>query len=349
LVTFLRFLFLAIAGGMVIFILVDVFDNIGSFLDNKATVSMVARYYLYEAVWVIDIVLPIAMLMATLFTVGSLARYNELTALFAAGRSMLQVTRPLLVMAVLTALFSLYWREFVLPQANLAKDRVWEIEIHNRPERIRPTKNIALTGEDGRLYYARTYNPQTEVVTGLRVVHLASAQILQRIDAARAKWDGQNWLLQNGTRRDFSEDQEIVVPFEKWLATDLAINPDNLYRDRVKPEDMNIRQLLRHIELVRKSGGNTTKNNVDIQFKLAFPAVHIIVVFMGIFLASGPRKTTIATGFGLTVLISFGYYFLMNLGRALGHSGSLPPITAGWGGNAVYCLICWGLFWRARR
>ena len=112
---------------------------------------------------------------------------------------------------------------------------------------------------------------------------------------------------------------------------------------------MNIRQLVAHRDLLRQTGGDPTAVDVDIQFQLAFPLVNLIVVCLGIVLASGPRKTTIASGFGLTLLVGFGYYLMMMFGRSLGHSGVLPPLVAGWGGNAVYVLLAWGLFARARR
>ena len=88
---------------------------------------------------------------------------------------------------------------------------------------------------------------------------------------------------------------------------------------------------------------------VDLQFKLSYPVVNLIVVFMGILLASGPRKTTVASGFGWTILISFGYYLAMNFGRALGHSAVLPPWPAAWAGNLLYGVVAMGLFLRARR
>ncbi len=88
---------------------------------------------------------------------------------------------------------------------------------------------------------------------------------------------------------------------------------------------------------------------MDIQFNLAFPLVNLVVVLMGIVLASGPRKTTIASGFGLTLLVSFGYYLFMNFGRALGHSGTIGPVPAAWAGNLAYSLIFAVLFVRARR
>ena len=97
------------------------------------------------------------------------------------------------------------------------------------------------------------------------------------------------------------------------------------------------------------TGGDPVSIDVDIQFQLAFPLVNFIVVCLGVVLASGPRKTTIASGFGLTLLVGFGYYLLMMFGRSLGHTGVLPPIVAGWAGNVIYAILAWILFARARR
>lgn len=349
LATFLRNLGYTIVGAIVLFTMVDLLDHMGSFVDNDATASMIARYYLYKAAWIVDTVLPVAMLMATLFTVGTMARYLELTALFAAGWSLLGVCRPLLGVAVIVTLGSLAWREYVLPVANVERTHVWEVEVHHNPDRIRPTQNVALTGADGRLYYARRFDPNTGILTGLKVVTTRGATVTERIDAARAEWNDGHWTLVDGRRRVFEGDQELTTTFSRMVARDLRLDPKSLYRDRIRQEDMNIRQLRNHVALVRQTGGDPTSALVDIQFNLAFPLVNVIVVFMGMVLASGPRKTTIASGFGLTLLVSFGYYLFMNFGRALGHSGTIPAVPAAWAGNGAYALICLVLFVRARR
>ena len=347
--SFLRNLAYTMVGALILFTLIDLLDHMGSFVDNKATFSMIARYYLYRAVWIVDTVLPIAMLMATLFTIGTMARYLELTALFAAGWSLMKVGRPLVVMGILVTLFSLAWREYVLPEANVRRNKVWEVEVHGQPDRIRPTQHIALTDNDGRLYYARQFDPNTGILTGLKILSYEGAVITERIDARRAEWDGRYWTLIDGTRRVFEGETEIKTTFDRLTARDLTVDPKGFYRDRIRPEDMNIRQLRDHIELVRRSGGDSTMARVDVQFNLAFPLVNIIVVMMGLILASGPRKTTIASGFGLTLLVSFGYYLFMNFGRSLGHTGTLPPYVAAWAGNAAYTVIFLFLFARARR
>jgi lipopolysaccharide export system permease protein len=223
------------------------------------------------------------------------------------------------------------------------------VEIQKKMETQRPTRQIAATGPDGRLYYARRYDPNTQTVTGLKVMTMQGAVVAERLDAERAQWDGRHWQLHQGTRRRFVGDEEVTEVFTDHVAEELAITPRGLYRTRVRPEQMNIRQLIDHRDLLRQTGGDTTAMNVDIQFQLAFPLVNLIVVFLGVVLASGPRKTTIASGFGTTLLIGFGYYVLMMFGRSLGHNGLLSPVAAGWAGNAVYALLAVALFVRARR
>jgi len=180
LLAFLRNLAYTIVGALILFTLIDLLDHMGSFVDNKSTASMIGRYYAYKAAWTIDTVLPIAMLMATLFTVGSMARYLELTALFTAGWSLMKVCRPLVVLGLLVTVFSLAWREYVLPEANVRRNKVWEVEIHKKPDRIRPTQHIALTDSDGRLYYARKFDPNSGILTGLKILSYEGAMITER-------------------------------------------------------------------------------------------------------------------------------------------------------------------------
>lgn len=347
--SFLRYLLYTLAGSFILFTLVDLFDHLGSLLDNQATAGMILRYYLYKGAWIVDLVLPVAVLMATLFTVGSMARYLELTALSAAGLSLLRIARPLLIAGLVLTAASLAWREYVLPEANLRRWQVWEVEIHKKTRTLHPTNQIVATGPDGRLYYARRYDPNTQIVTGLRVMTMAGAVVTERLDAQRAQWDGQHWILQQATRRHFAGDVEVSESFETLKASELAITPRGLHQTPVRPDNMSIRQLKDHRDLLRQTGGDPTGMEVEIHFMLAFPLVNLIVVCLGLILASGPRKTTIASGFGTTLLIGFGYYLLMMFGRSFGHSGLLPPPAAGWAGNLVYGAATWLLFLRARR
>jgi len=346
---FLRILGFTLVGAIVLFSLVDLFGHLDNFVDNHASASMVARYYLNKIPWILDTVLPIGMLMATLFTVGDMARYHELSAMFAAGRSLLQTTRPLLALALLACLLSLVWGEFVLPRTNARVARIWEVEIHGNPDRVRPTNDAAFNGADGRLYYVRSFSPERQQIREFRVHTVAGARVLERVDAASADWDGSQWVLADGTRRIFTARGDSLIRFATYASGLDGITPRTFLDDRLKPEAMNARQLRRYIAMIRRSGGDATAHSVDLQFKLSFPVVHLIVVVLGILLASSPRKTTVASGFGWTIAISFGYYLAINFGRSLGHNGTLPPFLAAWAGNLAYAGVAIVAWLRVRR
>ncbi|MEK7783118.1 MAG: LptF/LptG family permease, partial [Candidatus Binatota bacterium] len=49
-----------------------------------------------------------------------------------------------------------------------------------------------------------------------------------------------------------------------------------------------------------------------------------------------------ALSFGLTMLIGFGYWFVLAFSVSLGHSGALPPLVAAWFPNLILLFV--GLF-----
>ncbi len=56
-----------------------------------------------------------------------------------------------------------------------------------------------------------------------------------------------------------------------------------------------------------------------------------------------------ATGFGLTLFISFTYYTVLRIGESLGHSGVIGPALGAWMGNIAFVIIGGVLLYRANR
>jgi len=97
---FLTYLMLGLAGFIAIFIVVDIFEKIDVFLDNRAPLILVGRFYLYRAPEVIVQVLPVALLLATFLGLGQLNKFGELTAMRVAGLSILRILTPVFGVAV---------------------------------------------------------------------------------------------------------------------------------------------------------------------------------------------------------------------------------------------------------
>jgi lipopolysaccharide export system permease protein len=71
--------------------------------------------------------------------------------------------------------------------------------------------------------------------------------------------------------------------------------------------------------------------SVRIQEKFAFPAVCLVFGLMGSSLGARPQsRHSRSQGFGLTVLLIFGYYVLAFTFSSLGVKGTLPPVVTAW-------------------
>jgi lipopolysaccharide export system permease protein len=88
---------------------------------------------------------------------------------------------------------------------------------------------------------------------------------------------------------------------------------------------------------------------VDLYFKLSFPFAGSIFVLIGIAFAAGKRKQSVASGFGLTLVVAFMYYGVLRVGQTLGHNGVIPPLLAAQMGNIVFLVIGLPLLVRANR
>ncbi len=176
-----------------------------------------------------------------------------------------------------------------------------------------------------------------------------SGALVRRIDAAEASWDGSRWIFSSGILRDFVNGQERVHPFARMAINGIAERPEDFAKESRNPAEMNFFELLAYVQKLRASGARVANYLVDLQVKLSFPLVNLIVILIGAPVATRLRMQSAAVGFGLSIAISFCYYALLRTGQALGHSGALNPYFAGWLGDLVFGAVGLAMMVRAQR
>ena len=81
----------ALLAFIVIFVVIDMMENLDDFLDRRATLGIIAMYYIYFIPEIVKLMIPVAMLLSALFTTGRFSTYNELTALKSSGVSLYRI------------------------------------------------------------------------------------------------------------------------------------------------------------------------------------------------------------------------------------------------------------------
>jgi lipopolysaccharide export system permease protein len=153
------------------------------------------------------------------------------------------------------------------------------------------------------------------------------------------------WTLRGGALRYLlGPSLETAFTFDSLRIRALKEKPVDLLAEPKAPDEMRYAELGRYIDALARSGSDTKKLRVERALKLAVPFTCIVVALFGAPLAvSGPR-TGAAWGVAVSLGTTFVFLLLVQLTKAIGAGGVLPPLVAAWlpnvlfGGGAIWLL-----------
>ncbi len=337
---FTIFLFV-ILGMIVVFVVIDLIENLDKFLSYHARTSQVVLYYFYYIPFIIILTLPIDVLISTLFSMGTMAQHNEVIACQSAGISLYRLLAPVLIAAFFISVLTGLATETVVVDANRARLDLYRFDIKKEKRLPVKTRNqIALQDGPNRQVFIRYYNESRKIARSVTIIFFDSTRITRRLDAQRMEWDEQNhfWILHQVAVRTFQGTEEVVMRQDTLHYIPARIQPSDLMEMERKPEEMKFTELRRFIQRMQGLGIDVRKWLVDLHMKIAYPFTNFIIVLFGAPLASRKRRSGPAVAFAVALLITFVYFIFLQSGQVLGHDGTLPPWLAAWLGNIVFGL-----------
>ena len=338
---FLRLFGLCMLGFLLIYVLVDFFDRLDTYLKYHAGVGTVLRYFLFKMPLIITQLTPVATLGGVLLGLGLMARHNELTALRASGVSTLQIARPLLLAAVALGAGILLCSELVVPHCSERSRRIEMVEIRNKPlKAVLNDHAIWFHGKAG-IYSIEHFDARQEALVGLTVYEFTPGFELTRlIEIPTAQWRQGRWILASPLERSFDAAGNIVMRRLGPADFTLPDEPQDLQVMEKDPEELSFRRLRNRIHELSRKGIDTTESRVDLHLKLALPVVPLAMVLIGVPLAArNPRRRPLATSIGIGLVVGFSYWVLLALTVSLGHGGAMPPVLAAWTANGVFAVL----------
>lgn len=349
-VRFVKMIFMAVLSFTVIYITVNAFDNFSRWVDKDVTVMTFARYYFYGLPYIVVLVMPVAVLICSLFLVSSMARNNELTAMRASGVSIPRVFLPLMVVGFLISIFTLGIGDFVMADANYMQSQVKRVEIDGRdPINYLMRNDFAHRTLDGAIVTIGLFDGRNEAISRATVEWFDdSLRVTRRVDCTRLAYMDSVWTAIGTEERRFSSSGEMSYT---WMDTlrlpEIEDTPADFGSRDKSPAEMNIFELSEHIERVRLAGGDPTGDLVEFWLTIFFPFSTLIMVLVGAPLATSNPRSGRTASLGLAVLLGFIFFSLARFGQTLGHKGAIPPIAAALLPEAVFVILGIWLFRRA--
>ncbi len=336
----LRPLILIFLGFIGIFVLVDLFDHAHTFIDNQVGAGIVALYYTYSMPFIFLLTAPVAMLLATLLSVGGMSRSNEIMAMKGAGLSLTRILTPVLLLAGLLSVANLLVGEFAVPPATRHKIEIEDTRLRGQRSDPRIRKDLIYLRPDGAMFLVRRYNTRQQTMEDVTVEEFDERlRPKTRIDAAGARWETDHWILESGRLRRFTVEGESVTPFDTMELSPGDPTPDDLVRRRLEPEERGYFDLRDYIARLKAGGNHPRALEVQLHLKIAFPFVTFIMTLLGAPLAARTRRSGFGLAFASALAISFFYYGAIQVAQVLGRQGILSPPLAAWIANLVFAAV----------
>lgn len=338
----LRIFGMCFAGLMTVYLVIDFFEKLRKFLKPDVELADILLYFLFMTPHISFQIAPVAVLMATLLSIGLLSRSNEITAMRSCGISLFRIMLPFLGFAAAVSWMLFIMSAVIVPISTLRAEYIKALRIeHKDPKTIFRSDRTWIQSGNQTLVNIEAVESLGTTLKGVSVYRLGQDfQLKEFTEAETARYSQRGWVLHDGIERRLS-------PEGKTETSTFATKPIHL--DQI-PEDFNtwlgfesqemtLVDLKAYAERLRRDGYNFSRYLTDYYGRVAFPFVSLVMAVVGIALSlrlTGVRGGGMAIGIGQALVIAFLYWTAHSVAITLGRSGALIPILAGWFANLVF-------------
>ncbi len=323
------------------------FELIGDIFRNRTPLFTVGEYLLNLIPFILYNVTPLCALVAVLVTFGALSRSSEITAMKATGVSLYRIITPVLIVTMMISAGLFAFDELYLPAANRRQEALLSVikdkpaQTFLRPDRKWISGQTTDSGQPSRIFYYQFFDADKNVFANLSVFEFEpnTFALQRRIFAASARWDSRvdRWVFDDGWQRTFTD--ETVASFQPFtVATFPEIHepPGYFKKENIPSQEMSYGELSRYISDLKQSGFDTTRLSVQLNRKVAYPLITLVMAVLAIpFSLSMGKKGSLA-GIATAIGLAIAYWVVAGLFEAMGNVNTLPPLLAAWSPDLLF-------------
>ena len=340
---FLQVYVYCIAGFISIWLIFDISDNISTFLDENIGLPVAVHYYLTQLPEVLISLLPVALLLSLLFTLGRMSRANEIVSMLTAGVSVTRILLPLIVIGLITVAATMAMNYSMAPHAELARKRLID-EARSRPESV-VQGQIFRNRTDARTWFIQSFRPGKNTFNNVQVLQQdAHNNITTNYVAARATYRPETkiWELEDvkvvrydRTGNILSGEVYPLMKVDNWNETPFRLDSAN-----ARAEYLGVPELREYLALNSDFPSTLLAPfRTHLEYRLALPWTCLVVVCIAAPLGIGYSRRGILSSVAAAVILVFAMNFLIHFFLALGEGDRISPWIAAWTPNLIFAVI----------
>lgn len=334
----------------VVLVLGNIFKELLDLLINRdVPLKYVLLFMLYVLPFSLTFTVPWGFLTAVLLVFGRMSADNEMIALRACGVSLFRICMPVLAVAIMLSLFTLWINTSVAPRAEQAmRDSIAKMARSNPSALFVPDevvsqfrgKKIFVGGKEGdrltdltiieqnewgapqRITYAQEGRISADDAKGALLLELRDAKFEQRREGEENNFGAIRHGISVG-------EATVEIPLEDLVDEALRNRPLRSYTlDELRRYLPTVEELPRRIAVL-------TEMSKRLSMSVACVAFALVAMPLGI---TAQRKET-SVGFGISLALAFGYFFFVVLAEMLREDAAAYPYLLLWIPNLLFVGI----------
>lgn len=349
--------FKALIGALIVlFILITVGDIVNGFLRNYAARRVFIEYIL-KMPDLMGKMLPIAALLASLFSINKLKGHSELIAILAGGYSALRIYQLILFCSISVGLLQFINLGFLLPTANKIKRSEFEKSRRNESKYLARSS----IGGTGLLWYKSedyfaSFKAYDRIHKTLKDVTFyfyspeGKTASIYKAESAKFIKDFKWEFKQLNILQDLDTEGFPKIKSLNTLLVNLKEEPTDFGQFESDITTLNFFDLSRFISRLKNTGINSSEYEIMLFEKVSLSFICIVFSLFplsGVF-SPNRRGSSFGKSVVLTLIFTIGFWLIYSSVIAMGNNGSLPPLVATMGIPLIFIIYIWTTIYRNR-
>ena len=340
---FTMYVVMILATCLLLVLIFTYFELITDIVRNKVPAIVQIEYLLNLSPSLIYQIAPIAVMLGVLITFGLMQKSSELTAMKATGISIYRATLPVIVLSFLFAVGLFVFDQLYLPHTN-RRQEILRNQIKGKPAQTYLQSNRKwIVGDNNQIYYYQFFDPDSDRFGGITIFEFdpKTFQLTRRIYAEHAHWEEglKKWVFEQGWVRTLKGASiQDYHPFEVSTFGELHEDPSYFKKEVRQSSEMDYQELSDYINDLQQGGFDTVRLKVQLQKKLAYPMITLVMAILAIPFATTGRRGGALAGVAIAIAIAVVYLGTAGLFEAMGNANQLPAMFAAWAPDFIFAF-----------
>jgi lipopolysaccharide export system permease protein len=335
-------LYLTVAFTL-LFIVGDLMDNASDFLNAGTSPLELGYYYALRLPSMVIMIVPLCLLLAVLYSLSTLTRHSEITAMRASGISIYRIVHPYLFMGILCLAFTAAVNEYTGPKFAYRADQF--VDNQTRDDDQVYYEQIAFKNPAaGHIWYIHQFDTRNYTMKDVELTQQREdGSDRWKYNAKKARWMDGRWWFENGAMQEYDERGNrlgLAKPFQILEMRDLPEIPEDFMGEIKDPAYQSSAELWEYIKTHQFLSPETlAKYEVDFHHRLSMPFVCIIIVMIGIPVGAHTGRKGAFAGIMLALGMFFGFYATQFTMEYLAKQMYIVPWLGPWGAIIAFSTI----------